>query len=127
MPVFLESPAARANPIAAQTRGIRARQGACRFDPNRADRVEQEATMLADRCDVTEEIVRLEGHLEQAHGLLARPDGKPLGKRLDFLLQEIFRETNTINSKSSDLELTRDCLELKSEADKVREQVQNIE
>lgn len=90
-------------------------------------RVAQEAAFLADRADVTEEIVRLAGHLEQAKALLAAPDGKPVGKRLDFLVQELHREVNTIGSKSSDLELTRMTLELKAETERVREQVQNLE
>ncbi len=90
-------------------------------------RVAQEAALLADRCDVTDELVRLEGHLQQAISLVGEPDGQPVGKRLDFLLQEIHRETNTVNSKSSDLELTRTALAMKAEAEKVREQVQNLE
>jgi uncharacterized protein (TIGR00255 family) len=90
-------------------------------------RVAQEATFLADRSDVTEEVVRLRGHIAQARSLLAEPDGQPVGKRLDFLLQEIHRETNTVNSKSSDLEMSRHALELKLEGEKVREQVQNLE
>ncbi len=94
------------------------------LDPGR---VAQEAALLADRCDVTEELVRLEGHLQQTIALVSEPDGQPVGKRLDFLLQEIHRETNTVNSKSSDLELTRTALAMKAEAEKVREQVQNLE
>lgn len=90
-------------------------------------RVAHEAAVLAERCDVTEELVRLRGHLEQASALLENPAGTPLGKRLDFLLQEIHRETNTVSSKSSDLELTRTALSMKAEAEKVREQVQNLE
>ena len=90
-------------------------------------RVAQEVAILADRCDVTEELVRLAGHLDQAAALLGEPDGEPLGKRLEFLLQEIHRETNTLSSKSVDLELTRLALDLKLEAEKVREQVQNLE
>jgi uncharacterized protein (TIGR00255 family) len=90
-------------------------------------RLAQEAAYLADRSDVTEEIVRLEGHLSQAGSLLEHPDGKPVGKRFDFLLQEIHRETNTVCSKSSDLELTRSALALKAETEKIREQVQNLE
>jgi uncharacterized protein (TIGR00255 family) len=90
-------------------------------------RVAQEAVILADRCDVTEELVRLEGHVEQARSLLDRPDGGPVGKRLDFLLQEIQRETNTVNSKSADLDLSRKALALKAEVEKAREQVQNLE
>jgi uncharacterized protein (TIGR00255 family) len=90
-------------------------------------RVAQEAALLADRADVTEELVRLAGHLDQTARLLGSPDGEPVGKRLEFLLQEIHRETNTIGSKSPDLELTRMVLDLKSETEKVREQAQNLE
>jgi uncharacterized protein (TIGR00255 family) len=90
-------------------------------------RVAQEAAFLADRCDVTEELVRLSSHIEQTLKMLAEPDEEPLGKRLDFLLQEIHRETNTINSKSGDLEISRHALALKSEAEKIREQIQNLE
>ena len=98
--------------------------GAPELDPAR---VAQEAALLADRCDVTEEVVRLAGHLDQVQNLLEQPDGEPLGKRLDFLLQELNRETNTINSKSSLLELSRCALGLKAEIEKVREQIQNVE
>jgi uncharacterized protein (TIGR00255 family) len=90
-------------------------------------RVAQEAAIQADRCDVTEEVVRLAGHLAQVRELLVRPDGEPVGKRIDFLVQEIHRETNTINSKSGDLEMSRAALALKAELEKVREQVQNLE
>jgi uncharacterized protein (TIGR00255 family) len=90
-------------------------------------RLAQEAALLADRSDVTEEVVRLKGHLQQATHLLERPDGEPMGKRLDFLLQELNRETNTINSKSSHLELSRCAVDLKVEIEKVREQIQNVE
>lgn len=90
-------------------------------------RLAQEAAFLADRSDVTEEIVRLAAHLAQARAILSDAEGEPVGKRLDFLLQEIHRETNTINSKSADLEISRRALALKSEAEKVREQIQNLE
>jgi len=90
-------------------------------------RVEQEAVFLADRADVTEEIVRLKGHVARLSALLTEPDGEPVGKRLDFLLQEVSRETNTVNAKSVDLEVSRAVLALKSEAEKVREQIQNLE
>ncbi len=90
-------------------------------------RLAQEAALLADRSDVTEELVRLRSHLGQASRLLLSPDGEPVGKRLDFLMQEIHRETNTINSKSSDLEISTRALALKTEGDKVREQIQNLE
>jgi uncharacterized protein (TIGR00255 family) len=94
------------------------------LDPGR---LEQEALLLAERADVTEEVVRLEGHLQQARRLLERSDGEPLGKRIEFLLQEVHRETNTVASKSADLELSRSALALKAEAEKVREQIQNVE
>jgi uncharacterized protein (TIGR00255 family) len=90
-------------------------------------RVAQEAAYLADRSDVTEESVRLEGHLTQARALLDRPDGEPLGKRLEFLLQEIHRESNTICSKAADLQLTQHALAVKLEVEKAREQVLNLE
>jgi len=90
-------------------------------------RLAQEVAFMADRADVTEEIVRLTGHLAQARGFLASPDGEPVGKRLDFLLQEIHRETNTIASKSADLDMSRNALVLKAETEKIREQIQNLE
>lgn len=90
-------------------------------------RLAQEAAFLADRADITEELVRLDGHLGQAASLLSAPDGEPVGKRLDFLLQEIQRETNTVCSKSPDLEITRGALDLKAETERVREQIQNLE
>lgn len=90
-------------------------------------RVAQEVAFLADRADVTEEIVRLEGHLAQAKAHLDAEDGEPVGKRFDFLLQEIHRETNTIASKSVDLAMSRGAIDLKAEAEKIREQIQNVE
>ena len=94
------------------------------LDPGR---LAQEVAFLVDRADVTEELVRLDGHLSQAGSLLGHPDGEPVGKRLDFLLQEIGRETNTIASKSADLAISRKALDLKAEAEKIREQIQNLE
>jgi uncharacterized protein (TIGR00255 family) len=94
------------------------------LDPGR---IAQEAAFLADRSDITEEIVRLEGHLVHARALLAEADGEPVGKRLEFLFQEIHRETNTIASKSAELDISRHTLELKSESEKIREQIQNLE
>ena len=95
-----------------------------RLDPAR---LAQEAAVLAERADVTEEIVRLDGHLEQVGRLVRGSSDKPVGKRLEFLLQEIGREANTIASKSPDLELSRHVVELKAEIEKVREQIQNLE
>jgi uncharacterized protein (TIGR00255 family) len=98
--------------------------GSVELDPAR---VAQEAAILAERGDVTEELVRLEGHLSRMGELLERSDGEPLGKRLEFLLQEIQREANTVCSKAADLELTRLALDIKLEVEKAREQAQNLE
>ncbi len=94
--------------------------------PLDSGRLEQEAALAADRADVAEELQRLRGHLDQFGGLLARPP-EGVGKRLDFLAQEILRELNTLGSKSRDLASTREVLEMKAETEKIREQVQNVE
>jgi uncharacterized protein (TIGR00255 family) len=88
-------------------------------------RVVQEAAFQAERGDVTEEIVRLRSHLGGLRDLL--DPGEGVGKRIDFLLQEVQREVNTVASKSSDLRLTQLAVEAKGEVEKIREQVQNIE
>jgi uncharacterized protein (TIGR00255 family) len=89
-------------------------------------RLAQEAAYLAGRSDVTEEIVRLRAHLEQARDYLGAHDG-PVGKSLDFLVQELHREANTIGSKAEDLRVAQRVLRVKAEVEKFREQVQNIE
>ena len=81
--------------------------------------------MLATRSDVREEIDRLQAHLSAARDLVR--EGGAIGRRLDFLCQELNREANTICSKSTDIELTRAGLDLKAVVDQLREQVQNIE
>ncbi|MDR3073020.1 MAG: YicC family protein [Clostridiales Family XIII bacterium] len=91
------------------------------------DRLSLEIAVFADKCNVTEEIVRLKSHLIQMRDILNAEDDEPRGKKLDFLLQEMNRETNTIGSKASDLKVTDHMLELKSEIEIIREQVQNIE
>ena len=93
------------------------------IDPGR---LEQEAALAADRADVTEELQRLNGHLDQFDGILGNGSGS-VGKTLDFLTQEILRELNTLGSKSRDLLSTREILDMKAETEKIREQVQNIE
>lgn len=90
-----------------------------------ADRLAQEAAVLATRSDVREEIDRLHAHLSAARDLMR--EGGAIGRRLDFLCQELNREANTICSKSTDIELTRAGLDLKAVVDQLREQVQNIE
>jgi uncharacterized protein (TIGR00255 family) len=89
------------------------------------DRLAQEAALLIQRSDATEELDRLQAHTQAARDLLA--EGGPIGRRLDFLCQELNRESNTLCSKSSDLELTRLGLALKAVVEQLREQVQNIE
>lgn len=90
-------------------------------------RLAQEVLFAAERADVTEELVRLGSHLARARQLLDGSGDEPAGKRLDVLLQEIQREANTLASKSVELEMSRLAVDLKVEAEKVREQVQNVE
>lgn len=89
-----------------------------------ADRLAQELAVLASRSDVTEEIDRLASHIEAARELLK---GGPVGRQLDFLVQEFMREANTLCSKSASVELTGIGLQMKSVIEQIREQVQNIE
>lgn len=89
------------------------------------DRLEQELAIFADRYDVTEELIRLESHLTQFRAALAERGA--VGRRLDFLLQEMGREVNTIGSKANDAEIALAVVDMKSELEKMREQVQNIE
>ena len=90
-----------------------------------ADRLHQEAVLLATKADIQEELDRLRAHVEAAQELLA--SGEPVGRRLDFLTQEFNREANTVCSKSIDVAQTRIGLEMKSVIDQLREQVQNVE
>lgn len=88
-------------------------------------RVAQEIAIFADRCDISEELVRFHSHLQQLNELLF--SAEPVGRQMDFLVQELNREANTMGSKSNDASLTRYVVSLKSELEKIREQVQNIE
>lgn len=88
-------------------------------------RVLTEAAIFADKTAVDEETVRLRSHIAQYRSILA--EGGPVGRKLDFLTQELNRETNTIGSKCQDLAITRLVVEMKAEIEKIREQVQNIE
>ena len=88
-------------------------------------RIAQESALLADRCDITEELVRLESHLEQFNKLVASHE--PQGRKLEFLTQEINREVNTMGSKTIDLEVSKAVIEMKSCLEKTREQLANIE
>lgn len=88
-------------------------------------RVAQEIAIFADRCDISEEINRFHSHLGQFDELMKKQE--PVGRQMDFLVQELNREANTMGSKSNDAELTRHVVILKSELEKIREQIQNIE
>jgi len=93
-----------------------------RFD---ADRLNQEAIMIAARADIREELDRIASHVAQAREMIGK--GGPIGRRLDFLAQEFNREVNTCCSKANDLELTNTGLEMKNVVEQFREQVQNLE
>ena len=96
--------------------------GATRFDP---DRLHQEALLMASKADIREELDRLVAHVAQARRLIEA--GGPAGRKLDFLSQELNRESNTLCAKSNDVELTNIGLELKTVVEQFREQVQNLE
>jgi uncharacterized protein (TIGR00255 family) len=88
-------------------------------------RLETELVVLVDRSDISEELSRLDSHFEQFEALLAAEG--PIGRRLDFLLQEIARESNTIGAKGQDAPIAHLIVELKAEVERIREQVQNVE
>lgn len=91
------------------------------------ERILMEAAIFADKSDITEELVRLGSHTKQLEQIIGSSKGEPDGKKLDFLIQEMNRESNTICSKANDLDITNHALTLKNEIEKIREQVQNIE
>lgn len=85
----------------------------------------REVGLFSERCDVREEIVRLRSHLDQFESYLSSQESS--GRKLDFLTQEMFRETNTIGSKASDAAIARSVIEMKSLIERMREMVQNVE
>lgn len=89
------------------------------------NRLEQEVALIADKSDITEELVRLDSHFDQFDLLLGA--GEAVGRRLDFLLQEISREVNTVGSKSQHAKVAHLVVEMKSEVERLREQVQNVD
>lgn len=89
------------------------------------NRLAQEVAIYADKSSITEEIVRFSSHIEQLKKTVVKDES--IGRKIDFLIQEMNRETNTIGSKSSDLNITKLVVEIKSELEKIREQIQNIE
>lgn len=88
-------------------------------------RILQEAALYADKVNVTEEIVRLRSHLAQLENMLKSPVA--IGRKLDFLVQEMNRETNTIGSKANDFQIAKTVVDMKAEIEKIREQIQNLE
>ena len=103
---------------------------ACRIDAVLQDRIDpsrlaQEVAIMADRCAIDEELARLESHIRQMSVYL-NADGE-IGKKMDFLIQEMNRETNTIGSKAQDERIAQAVVDLKSEIEKLREQIQNVE
>ncbi|MBN2898720.1 MAG: YicC family protein [Clostridia bacterium] len=88
-------------------------------------RIATEIAVFSDKTNITEEIVRLESHFEQLVSIFN--ESKPVGRKLDFLIQEINREVNTIGSKSPDIDISNYVVDMKSEIEKIREQIQNIE
>ena len=91
-------------------------------DPSR---LAQEVVIYADKCSVEEEVTRLKSHISQFEKLLSSDEA--IGKKLDFIIQEMNRETNTIGSKANNLEITNDVIDVKTELENIREQIQNIE
>lgn len=90
-------------------------------------RLAQEVVIYADKCSIEEEITRLGSHIMQFRELLNNSENKPVGKTIDFLIQEMNRETNTIASKANCLDITKGVIEVKTELENIREQIQNIE
>ena len=90
------------------------------------EQLARETAIYADRCDIAEEINRLEGHVKQFHTSCSG-DGEAVGRRLDFIAQEMLREANTIGSKSANAEIIRRVIEIKCAVDRIKEQVQNVE
>jgi uncharacterized protein (TIGR00255 family) len=88
-------------------------------------RLAQETAVMADRCDISEEITRLGSHFEQFNSMFEKSE--PIGRKMEFITQEINRETNTIGSKSVDYQVSQSVIEIKSLLEKIREQIQNIE
>jgi len=89
------------------------------------ERMATEVAIFADRASIDEEVVRFKSHVEQIRSTMKQDE--PIGKKLDFIVQELNRETNTIGSKANDLEISQAVIELKNEIEKIREQIQNIE
>ena len=91
------------------------------------DRLAREVAMLAERWDISEELVRLRAHIDLFRSLLDSDSAEPVGKRLSFVIQEMLRETNTIGSKANDAAIEHDVVSIKNEIERLREQADNVE
>lgn len=89
------------------------------------DKINAEIVYFADKCNINEEVIRLKSHLKQFESILK--ENNPVGRKLDFLIQEMNREINTIGAKASDVLICQDVVEVKSEIEQIREQIQNVE
>ncbi len=119
---------ARRAPLVVADYSVKLKERLAQFTADYAiseERLAQEVAMMADRCDITEELVRLNSHLKQFETTLSLSE--PVGRKLDFLLQEMSREVNTTGSKANDAEIAFFVVEMKTEIEKIREQAQNIE
>jgi uncharacterized protein (TIGR00255 family) len=92
-----------------------------------SERLEEEIASLAQRADIAEEMLRLRAHIDSFEKMVQEERDEPVGKLLDFLSQEIYREANTINSKSQDIDIIRESLGIKGEVESIRQHVQNLE
>lgn len=90
-------------------------------------RIAQEVVIYADKCSIQEEITRLKSHIYQFRNLITNNQNEAIGKKLDFIIQEMNRETNTIGSKANNLEITNGVIDIKTKIEDIREQIQNIE
>ena len=93
--------------------------------PDDRDRICKEVAIFADRCDISEELTRITAHLNYMKDLFKSDNS--VGRKLEFMVQEILREINTIGSKANDLDISANVIEFKAELERIREQVQNIE
>jgi uncharacterized protein (TIGR00255 family) len=124
---LVDTVAARAPQVPVASREAllkRLREAGLELDVN-DERVLKEVALFADRCDITEELTRLRSHFEQFTALL-KSNGE-IGRKSEFILQEIGREIHTIGSKANDLEISKNVIELKNELERIREQIANVE
>jgi uncharacterized protein (TIGR00255 family) len=119
--------AAKKQPVLISEKLKRRMKELSRESPLSEEKLAEEAAYLAQRYDFTEEVTRLKSHVDYALKLLSLKRMEPVGKKLDFVAQELFREVNTINSKSQDIEITKRALAIKGEVESIRQQVQNVE